>query len=111
MHMQMHHRLPGRRPRIDPNIIAIRLEARVEHRLDLVHELHQRPLLLRRRLEPGRHHPMRHDQRMPLADRIAVEERKAQFVGGEPVSFGDFGEWGGHGAREFRGVRMIVHAL
>jgi hypothetical protein len=110
MHMQMHHRLPGRRPRVDPNIVPIRLELLVEQRLHILDQAHQRPLLVGRRLEPGRHDAMRHDQGVPLGDWVGVEERKTQLVGDDPGVFRDVCEWGGLHGRECTGGRRKPEA-
>ena len=74
VNMQMKHRLPRRRPRIDPNVITVGRVALLNNLLGRGNRLGQSPLLLRRGVEPGGHHATRHQKRVAWGDGEGVPE-------------------------------------
>jgi len=80
--MAVHHRLPGRRTGIEPDVVPRRREILLNHVFtgnDQRH--HGRPLLNRHRKEIRRM-AERDDQQVAAADREPVPEGIAQFVAG-----------------------------
>ena len=83
--MAVHHRLPGRRTGIEPDVVPRRREILLNHVFtgnDQRH--HGRPLLNRHRKEIRRM-AERDNQEMATADREPVPEGIAQFITGNDI--------------------------
>ena len=83
--MAVHHRLPGRRTGIEPDVVPCRGEILLNHLFTGSDQRHHgRPLLDRHRKEI-RSMAERDDQKMAAADREAVPEGIAQFITGDDI--------------------------
>lgn len=96
VHVEVHHRLASRLAGVEADVVAVRGrgERGVEEALHLVHEGKEGGALLRGGLEPGGDLAARDDQGVAVRDRIAVEDREREVVGGDPVAGRDGEERG-----------------
>lgn len=72
VHVEVHHGLPRRHPRVEADVVAVGMQRRVELPADLVDERHQGVLLGQGRVEPGGDVPSREDERVARRDGVAV---------------------------------------
>lgn len=72
VNMDMKNTLPGRRPDIHPDVVAVGLELRIQQPALLGDQPHAGVDLFRRQVEKARDMPLRDDQGMARTDRIGV---------------------------------------
>ncbi len=85
MHVQVHDRLPRRRARVEPDVVPIGGELRVELRLHVARELQESPLLLDGSVKPRRYCSPWDHERVPLGHRVFVADRERH---GSSLGFG-----------------------
>ena len=93
MDMQVPDGLPGGRTGVEADVIAVRLQLRVEPALDLVDQGQDVGPLSVSSLPPGSYHASRHHQRMSRADWETIGNDECRTVRCEPLRSRDRQEW------------------
>ncbi len=92
MHMQMHHALPGRRPDIHADIIAVGGIELICQPTGIMHERQQGGLLGFGRLKERGHVPERNEKKVAGAHRIEIIPGVGEVVSEEDIGGGGVAE-------------------
>lgn len=78
--MNMKNTLPGGRPHVNPDVVAIRVKLPVDTLFLLIDQVHAGRHLGLRQVEKARDMPLRDDQGMAWTDRIGVSGTVGELV-------------------------------